>query len=311
MPRLLTPTISLLLFCAVAACGRPANSDLSPKDLAKAEHLITQLEQLDNYINTGPDSAQYKARITKLSDGFNETVASLPDGDVKTDAATAVYWFGQLALNLNQHAGAAASETQCTNERPGVYQKLCLSAAGSTRDFLWAKSRLHISWAKAGIAFQKTGNLCSPLDDIAVERKLDQTLAARVIDLLKALETQVIVYQSLGDFETNGKLARVPFSTFKKQLLSVSADAENILAWLPQNTLKSEIGNALHSFQDGAYWWEQIDSPRVVRASDLVPSDYNRSGSEVALLTTVPYTIAVNWRQGCNYLKHAEQMMNS
>lgn len=302
-----------MLFLGLPAVfAQPANSRLNAKELSKAEQLIVQLEQLDDFINTGPDSEQYKVRIAKLSDGFGRTVASLPEGDVKTDMATAVYWFAQLGLNLNHRTGNASSIMNCANERPGVYQKLCESTSGSVRDFLWAKSRLHMNWARAGIAFQKTGKVCRPLDDIAVERKIDQTLAARVIELLKTLENEVIVYQSLGDFEASGKLARVPFPVFKSHLQKASADSEGILSWLPQNTLKVEIGNALHSFQDGAYWWEQIDQPRmVIKVSELVSSNITKSATDGAFLTTVPYTIAINWRHGSKYLKRAEQMMNA
>jgi hypothetical protein len=312
MKQVITSVLTLLFLCLPAALARPSNSRLSAKELIKAEQLIVQLEQLDEFISTGPDSAQYKARIAKLSDGFSRTVASLPDGDVKTDMSTAVYWFAQLGLSLNHRTGNVSSVMNCSSERPGVYQKLCESTAGSVRDFLWAKSRLHMSWAKAGIAFQKTGKVCRPLDDIAVERKIDQALAAHVIELLKTLENEVIVYQSLGDFEASGKLARVPFPVFKSHLQKASAASEGILSWLPQNTLKVEISNALHSFQDGAYWWEQIDQPRImVKVSELVSPDITRPAAGQAFLTTVPYTIAINWRHGSKYLKRAEQMMNA
>ena len=314
MKRLLIALLTPLFVLPLALYGQSHSSRLDAKQLAKAERLIHELEQLDNFINSGPDTAQYKARLVNLSDGLSRAAGSLPEGDVKTDMATAVYWYEQLAFNLNHSSGSKASSQsvagRCGNERPGAYQELCESASGSARDLLWAKARLHLSWARAGLVFQKTGKVQRPLDDVAVERRIDQMLAARIIESLKVLESEVIIYRSLGDFEANGKLARVPFAVFKQDLQRVSADAENSLSWLPQNMLKTEISNALHSFQDGAFWWAQIDQPRVVKVSDLAFRDASRSASATVLMTTVPYTVAINWRHGSRYLRHAEQMMN-
>ena len=312
--RLLIALLTPLFVLPLVAYGQSHGSRLEEKQLSKAERLIQQLEQLDNLMNSGPNTAQYKARIAKLSNGFSRTAAGLPESDVKTDLGTAVYWYDQLALNLNHSAvsgsGSASVEERCGFERPGAYQKLCEATSGSARDLLWAKARLHMNWAKAGIEFQKTGKVDRPLDDVAFERKLDQMLAARIIESLKVLERQVIIYRSLGDFEASGKLARVPFAVFKQDLQKVSADAESMLSWLPQNTLKNEISNALHSFQDGAFWWEQIDQPKVVKVSDLASGFVSRSASDTVLLTTVPYTVAINWRHGSKYLRRAEQIMN-
>ena len=314
MKRLPISVLTLLFLLPPATYAQAANSRLSAKQLSKAEHLVNQLDQLEALINTGPDTALFKTRIVKLSDGFIRAAASLPEGDEKTDIATALYWYEQLALYLNHPSasgsGSASVEERCGNERPGVYQRLCESTSGSARDLLWAKARLHMKWAKARIVFQKTGNVDRPLDDIAVERKIDQMLAARLIESLKVLESEVFIYHSLGDFETSGKVSRVPFAIFKRDLERVSADAERTLSWLPQNMLKNQLSNALHSFQDGAFWWEQIDQPRVVKVTDLVSKDLYRSPSVAALLTTVPYTVAINWRHGSRYLRRAEQMMN-
>lgn len=314
MKRLLIALLTPLFVLPLVADGQSNSSRLDAKQLAKAEHLIQQLEQLDNFMNSGPDTAQYKARIARLSDGFTRAAGSLPESDVKTDIATAMYWYEQLALNLNHASGSrsamAALEEHCGNERPGAYQKLCVSTSGSARDLLWAKARLHTNWAWAGLLFQITGKVQRPLDDIAVERRIDQMLAARIIASLKALESEVIIYRSPGDFEVNGELARVPLAVFKRDLLGVSADAEIAISWLPQNMLKSEISNALHSFQDGAFWWEQIDQPRVAKVSELAARDFDRSASETALMTTVPYTVTINWRLAGKYLKRAEQLMN-
>lgn len=312
--RLQVALLASLFLLPLTASGQSTVSRLNAKQLAKAESLIQQLEQLDHFMSSGPDIAQYRTRIAKVSGGFVGAASSLPEVDVKTDMATALYWYEQLALSLNHvaasNSGSATGEERCSYERPGAYQKLCERTSSSARDLLWAKARLHMKWARAGIAFQKSGNVDCPLDDIAVERRVDQQLAARIIESLKVLEKQVIIYRSQGEFEASGKLARVPFAVFSQDLQKVSADVESILSWMPQNTLKNEISNALHSFQDGAFWWEQIDQPRVVKVSGLAFRESSRSAANTALMTTVPYTVAINWRHGSKYLHRAEQMMN-
>jgi len=314
MKRLPLALLATLLLLPLTSFGQTPGVRLKAKQLARAEQLLRELEQFDTSMNSGPGTAQFKARTEKLSNSFGHNAGMLPESNVKTDLATAVYWYEQLALNLN-HSPAArphamSASTRCESERPGAYQQLCECASGSTRDLLWAKARLHLRWAKAAINFEKTGTVERPLDDVAVERKVDQMLAARVIDSLKVLEGKVFVYRSLADFERSGKLARVPLADFKEEMQKVTFEAESTLAWLPQNLLKSELNNALHSFADGAYWWEQIDRPRVVKVSELAARDLYVPAPQAALMTTVPYTVAIHWRHGSNYLHHAEQLLN-
>src|SRR2546427_4206675 len=66
----------------------------------------------------------------------------------------------------------------------------------------------------------------------------ERTLTARAIVALKRLDRDVLIYRSLGDFEENGKLASVPFDTFRKDLQVVTAEVEPALARLPQSRLK-------------------------------------------------------------------------
>ena len=134
-------------------------------------------------------------------------------------------------------------------------------------------------------------------------------LAAAGITALKRLEKDVLIYRSLGEFESNGKLARVSFEVFQKDLQEVTAEVEPILARLPQGKLKTEISNALASYQDGAYWWQQINQPRVVHVSALKANEFNRTPSETTLLSSVPYTVAIHWRQAGRYLRHAQGLM--
>lgn len=138
----------------------------------------------------------------------------------------------------------------------------------------------------------------------------DQMLAARAIFALKRLDTDVLVYRSLGDFAESGKLARVSCDVFKNHLEAVTEEVEPLLSRLPPSRLKTEIRNALDSYRDGAFWWQKIDQPRVVHVSALAFSEHTRTSSDTALLANVPYTVAIYWRQAEKYLKRAEGMMN-
>jgi hypothetical protein len=138
----------------------------------------------------------------------------------------------------------------------------------------------------------------------------DRVLAARAITALKRLDNEVLVYRSLGDFESNGRLARVPCETFRNDLQEVTVEVEPLLSRLPESRLKTEIANALDSYRDGAFWWQKIDRPRVVHVSALAFSESTRTSSDTALLANVPYTVAIHWRQAEKYLKRAEGMMN-
>src|SRR5260221_10868594 len=91
--------LTSLFVLPLIAYGQSYSSRLDAKQLAKADALFHQLEELDNFINSGPDTAQYKARIVKLSEAFSRAARRLPEGYVKTDMATAVYWYEQLSVN--------------------------------------------------------------------------------------------------------------------------------------------------------------------------------------------------------------------
>jgi len=138
----------------------------------------------------------------------------------------------------------------------------------------------------------------------------ENTLAARSIAAIKRLEKDVLVYRSLGEFEANGRLALVSCEAFTDNLTNVTAEVEPMLRRMPQGRLKTEISNALDSYRDGAFWWQKINQPRVVHVSALTATDFNRTPADAAFLSTVPYTVAIHWRQAGRYLKRAEDMVN-
>ena len=128
----------------------------------------------------------------------------------------------------------------------------------------------------------------------------------RALAALKRLETNVIVYRSLGQFEADGRLARVTLQTFESELAKVNNELGSLLAEIPAGKFRTEIINAFDSYRDGVFWWRQIDQARVVHVSALT-SEPNRSPADTTYLSTIPYTVAMHWRQAQKYLNQAEK----
>jgi len=130
----------------------------------------------------------------------------------------------------------------------------------------------------------------------------------RALAALKRLETNVIVYRSLGQFEADGRLARVTLQTFENELAKVNNELGSLLAEIPAGKFRTEIINAFDSYRDGVFWWRQIDQARVVHVSALTPEP-NRSPADTTYLSTIPYTVAMHWRQAQKYLNQAEKTL--
>ena len=130
----------------------------------------------------------------------------------------------------------------------------------------------------------------------------------RALASLKRLETNVIVYRSLGQFEADGRLARVTLQTFESELAKVNNELGSLLAEIPAGTFRTEIINAFDSYRDGVFWWRQIDQPRVVHVSALT-SEPKVSLADTNYRWTIPYTVAMHWRQAQKYLSKAEKTL--
>ena len=128
----------------------------------------------------------------------------------------------------------------------------------------------------------------------------------RAIAALKRLEARVLVYRSLGQFEAVGRLARVSLREFEAELTQVSNELALLLAEVPAGKFRTEIINAFASYRDGGFWWRQIDEPRVMHVSALT-SEGTRSLADTTYLSTIPYTVAIHWRQAQKYLNQAEK----
>ena len=150
---------------------------------------------------------------------------------------------------------------------------------------------------------QSVARVYRPTSDVAAA-----DANARAIAALKRLETQVIVYRSLADFQESGKLARVSLQTFQQELSEVTREVQPVIMQMSAGKLKIKLTNTLDAFRDGAYWWQQVDQPRVVNVSALAATEVSQSSSDTAFLSTVPYTVAINWRQAHTYLTQAQTL---
>jgi len=277
----------------VTVCGQINVKPLRASDQVKAETLISRLEEL----NRNPDLLGNREFLRSIS----RNTITLPEGDIKTNIATAVHWYERALMT----EGVALN---CYRERPGFYRQLC-ETSKDRGDLSRAKARLHSMWAKALVNADRGLVDAVLLDQLALERKNDYQVARRLIESLRLLEAEVISYDSLGDFEESGRLARVPFEVFTRDLHKISADAEMMLSWLPHNRMKNEIRNALSSYQDGGFWWAKIYQPRVINVLSLRSFESTRTTADDAYFASTPYTIVINWRHGSRYLKRAEELL--
>jgi len=307
MTRSFFALLAILFLLPLATPAQTETSRLTVKQLTKAENVVLRLQQIEAMV---PASLRGDSnRLAEAASNARAKISDLPESNVKTDLATALYFYELSATQGKRLDLADSGSSKCGFEKPGAYQTLCESISGSRRDLISGKARLHMGWAVAGIVEQRSGKINSGiLDDMEAERRSDRALALRIISALKVLEGDVVVHKSLGSFAESNTLARVPFETFHQDLRRVSAEVETILSWLPQNKLKSVLGNALHSYQDGGERWAGIYRPRVVNVANLAPSR-TLTSSDAAFLATTPYTVAINWRHGSKYLRLAEETL--
>ena len=132
----------------------------------------------------------------------------------------------------------------------------------------------------------------------------DQVIAAQAILLLKQLDDNVIVYNSLREFEEKRQLARVPFETFVHHLNEVRTEVEDLVSRLPNGRSKTALSNALASYREGAYWWQKVYLPRTIEFSQLRSGETDAT-SDSLFRASLLYTIVVHWRQANQHLQDA------
>lgn len=124
---------------------------------------------------------------------------------------------------------------------------------------------------------------------------------------LGRLDREVIVYRSLADFEAGQKLSLAPLATFEHHLMEVSNEVMPLLDQVPAGKFKNDLSNALDSYRDGLFWWKKIADSRVIDVRSLRYATSDPTAADAALRATIPYTVAIHWRQAHKYLRQAEQ----
>ena len=147
--------------------------------------------------------------------------------------------------------------------------------------------------------------------ETVTERSSNRASATQAISALKRLNVDVLTYRSLVEFEADGRLARVSIQKFESDLRDAALEMEPLMSQIPDGNLKIALANALESYRDGLYWWGQLDEPRVISISALAASNRTGTAADNAFLSTIPYTVAIHWRQAARYLTRAEQLINS
>jgi hypothetical protein len=308
--------IIILYLCAsgLAVYGQAGPLKLSERQRAKTEHLIGQLEQLGGLAAQNPQYDEYRTTVRKLSVGIKAEVNKLPESDIKTDLLTALYLYQRVSSDWNELERQQPPEAGCASEREGVDLYLCQNTNGSQRAWVWKRARRHTGWARAELhAGQSVQDeaLANELRVMLEERKLDVVLARKALEALKELRDDVIVYRSLGEFEDGRALARVSFESFTAHLRRTSPVVKHLLSLLPENRLKLELRNALLSYMDGGFWWSKVYSPAVINVSGRGFAEGEPTRLDKAYLSTDLYTVAINWRQGGQHIKRAEDLLNA
>ena len=312
MTRLSLIVILYLCSSGLVVYGQAGPLKLSERQQAKTEHLIGKLEQLGILASQNPQYDEYLDRVRKLSGGIKEEADKLPESDIKTDLLTALYLYERVLSGWNKLERQGPLESRCASEREDADPYLCQNTNGSQRVWLWSRARRHTNWARASLYAGKSLNNDALANEVRVmreERKLDVMLAQKALESLKELQGEVIVYRSLGEFEEGRSLARVSFESFTTHLHKTSPVVKHLLSLLPENRLKSELRNALLSYMDGGFWWSKVYSPAVINVSGGSFAEGEPTRLDKAYLSTDLYTVAINWRQGSEHIKRAEDLL--
>jgi hypothetical protein len=313
MKRLSLIVILYLCSSGLFVYGQAGPLKLSERQQAKTEHLIVKLEQLGILASQNPQFGEYLSTVHKLSGGIKEEADKLPESDIKTDLLTALYLYERVLSDWRKLERQGSLESRCASEREGADPYLCQKTNVSRRVWLWGRARRRTNWARVSLDAGKSVLDDSEVNELRVmreERKLDVMLAHKALESLKELQDEVIVYRSLGEFEEGRSLARVSFESFTEHLHKTSTVVKHILSLLPENRLKSELRNALLSYMDGGFWWSKVYSPAVINVSGRGFAEGEPTRLDKAYLSTDLYTVAINWRQGSQHIKRAEDLLN-
>lgn len=184
------------------------------------------------------------------------------------------------------------------------------SLIGISNSYVSPKNTPGVIFALLFLAVTASAQLKSPALSSGDIFAKESSAAARSILALKRLEKLVVHYRSIGEFESEGTLARVTFEVFDAELQSVMMQVEPMLRELPGSKLKVQLLNALYTYRDGAFWWSRLTRSRVINAAAYSSVEKTITAADAALASTIPYTVALHWRQASKYLESAEHLIS-
>lgn len=309
--------ILLLVICASSlslVSGQTGHTTLKPKQIAKAEKLLSKLARLQQFTQSGTTYAAYKEAINKLSNSLLEDVADLPEGNVKTDLSTSFRFYERALREWSDATTSRSSVERCEEERAGRYRSLCESVKGNRLELAWSKASLHARWANAVLNQEKGSGDAeaeATISEMLAERRIDRLLAERCVGALKLLSKEVVAYNSLAEFEEGRAVSRLPFEKFAALLEKVGRTVAGDLDSLPESRLKNEIHNALRSYLDGGFRWTKSYRPAVVTLASMAYVDEQQPSRNNPDAATINYTVTVNWKHALRYTERAAELLSA
>jgi hypothetical protein len=307
--------LTLLLASSLLALGASPNapsSNLKEKEVKKGEELIAKLRLLEELTTKSPDLKTYRALMNKLSPKLFIKAAELAESDLKTDLTTAIFLYDEA---LQRYDEPERVETICRDEARAVYRKLCANEPErAVHELLWAKARLHTSWAAAIVNYNrgvKDDATIAFLQEMQAERANDLKFGEQAAKKLQVLEQEVCDYISLGEFEEHGSLARVPFDQLSQDVANALPAVDRILRSLPRGPLFYALYHARNSYLDGLFWWRKTYRQKepVVSVNSFAEADEMKSiGMDPKV---VNYTVTINWRKAISHTREAVKIIEA
>jgi hypothetical protein len=308
--------LTLLLASSLAAFSMGGNApslNLKEKEIKKGAELIAKLRLLEELTDNAPDFKTYGALMNKLSPNLFIKASELAESDLKTDLVTAIFLYDEALRRYNEPE--RAEKTVCLDEARVTYRKLCANAQNKTvHELLWAKARLHTSWAMAVINYNrgaKDDATIAALKEMQTERANDLMFGEQAAKTLQALEKEVCAYTSLREFEEHGSLAHVSFDQLSQDVADALPVVDRSLRSLPRSPLFYALYHARNSYLDGLFWWRKTyrQKEMVVNVSSFTEADELKSTRMDS--SVVNYTVAINWRKAINHTREALKLIEA
>jgi hypothetical protein len=279
-----------------------------PEDLKRAERLITRLRQLEDASAAGEATAAASA-FRKFYPALFSEVASLREGDLKTDLTTAVF------LHDAAYRARASLRADCDAEARELYRKLCLENEGVTpAALLRAKAGLHERWAEALVSYargRRDAATSAALAEMRSERAADAALAARALAALTKLEASVNAYPSLAAFEEGRAVAKVSYRELSSEVSATLLEVDRLLAALPRGPVRQLLTNARNSYRDGLFWWAKTRARDERTVAADAPTETDQLDAARLDPAAARYTVVVNWRNALRYTARAADLIRA